>query len=60
MGQGGVTETELMPNFGGGYTELGGGKLKKGNGFLEPNLEPVTNRAQRFILAHAADWMFPA
>ena len=34
-----MTETELMQNLVVGYTETGGGKLKKGNGFLEPNLE---------------------
>ena len=33
----GVTETELMPRLAEGYTELGCGKLKKGNGFLKPN-----------------------
>ena len=34
-----MTETELMPRLVVGYTELDGGKLKKGNGFLEPNFE---------------------
>ena len=37
MGQGGVTETELMPRRVVGNTEPGGGKLKKGKGFLKPN-----------------------
>ena len=32
-----MTETELMPRLVVGYTELGGGKLKKGNRFLKPN-----------------------
>ena len=39
MVRGGVTETELMPRLVMGYTEKGGGKLKKGNGFLKPNFE---------------------
>jgi len=39
MGQGRVTETEIIPRLVVGYTELGGGKLKKGKGFLEPNFE---------------------
>ena len=34
-----MDETELMLNGAGGYTELGGGKLKKGKGFLKPNFE---------------------
>ena len=37
MGQGGVAEAELMPRLLVGYTELVGGKLKRGNGFLKPN-----------------------
>ncbi len=37
MGQGGVTETELMPKLVVGYTELVGSKLKRGNGFLKLN-----------------------
>ena len=37
MGQGGEAETEIMPKLGVDYTEHGGGKLKKGKGFLEPN-----------------------
>ena len=45
MGQGGVVESELMPRLLVGYTEPGGGKLKKVNGFLKPNfgvgLNPV-------------------
>jgi len=32
-----------MPSLGGDYTELGGSKLKKGKGFLEPNFEPGPN-----------------
>ena len=32
-----MAETELMPKLAVGYTELGGGKLKKSNGFLKPN-----------------------
>ena len=39
MEQGRVTETELMPRLVVGYTELGGGKLKKGSSFLKPNFE---------------------
>ena len=31
------TESEIMPSFVGGYTKLGGGKLKKGKGFFRPN-----------------------
>ena len=41
MGWGRVTETELMPSLVVGYTELGCSKLKKGNGFLEPNFGRV-------------------
>ena len=43
MERGRVTETELMPRLVVGYTELGGGKLKTGKGFLEPNFERVPN-----------------
>ena len=32
-----MTETELMPRLLVDYTEPGGGKLKKGKGFLKPN-----------------------
>ena len=32
-----MIETELMPRLVVGNTELGGGKLKKGNRFLKPN-----------------------
>ena len=39
MEWGGVTETELMPILVVGYTELGGGKWKKGKGFSKPNFE---------------------
>jgi hypothetical protein len=34
-----VVGTEPMPSLVWGYTELGGGKLKNGNGFLKPNFE---------------------
>ena len=44
MEWGRVAETELMPRLGGGYTELGGDKLKKGKGFLKPNFELVPIR----------------
>ena len=44
MGRGRVAETELMPRLVVGNTELGCGKLKKGNGFLRPNLELEPNR----------------
>ena len=37
MEQGRVAETEHMPRLVVGNTELGGGKLNKGNGFLKPN-----------------------
>ena len=37
MGWGRVTETERMPRLVVGYTDLVGGKLKKGKGFLKPN-----------------------
>ena len=43
MGQGGVAETEPMPRLVVGYTEQGGGKLKKGKGFFKPNFEPGPN-----------------
>ena len=39
MGQGWVTDTELMPSWVVGNTELGGGKWKSGIGFLKPNFE---------------------
>lgn len=32
-----VAETEIMPRLVVGYTELDGGKLKKGKGLLAPN-----------------------
>ena len=32
-----MTTTEIMPRLVVGYTELGGGKWKKGKGFLKPN-----------------------
>ena len=47
MGQGRVAETELMPSRGEGNTELVGGKLKKGKGFLKPNFEQGPNRLHR-------------
>ena len=37
MEWGRVADTELMPRLVVGYTELGGGKLKKGKRFLKPN-----------------------
>ena len=37
MGRGRVAETELMPRLVVGYAEMGGGKLKRGKGFLKPN-----------------------
>ncbi len=39
-----MTETELMPNLSGDYTELGGSKVKKGKGFSKPNSEPGPKR----------------
>jgi hypothetical protein len=39
VGQGRVTETELIPRLVGGDAELCCGKLKKGKGFLKPNFE---------------------
>ena len=41
-----MAETELLPSLVGGYTELGGGKLKKGNGFLKPNFGVGPNRCR--------------
>jgi len=43
MEWGRVAGTDLMPSLVGGYTELRGGKLKKGKGFLKPNFEPGPN-----------------
>ena len=37
MGWGRVTETDIIPRLVVDNTELGGGKLKKGNRFLKPN-----------------------
>jgi hypothetical protein len=37
MEWGRVTETERMPSLVVGNTEPGGGKLKRGNEYLEPN-----------------------
>ena len=45
MGQGRVIETELMPRLLVGYAEPGCSKLKKGNGFLQPNFGVGPNRA---------------
>jgi len=44
MERGKVTETERMPKLVEGYTELAGGKLKKGKGFSKPNLGLGPNR----------------
>ena len=38
-----MTGTELMPRLVVRYTELGGGKLKSGNGLLKLNLERGPN-----------------
>jgi len=43
MGWGRVTETELMPDRGGDYTELLVSKLKKCNRLSKPNFERVPN-----------------
>ena len=39
MGEGSDGRDRPRTEPGGGYTELGGGKLKKGKGFLKPNFE---------------------
>ena len=39
-----VVGTELMPRWGVGNTELGGGKLKKGKGKRKPNFGVGPNR----------------
>jgi hypothetical protein len=38
-----VAGTELMPRLCVGNIELGGGRLKKGKGFLKPNFETGPN-----------------
>jgi hypothetical protein len=38
-----VAETEPMPSLGVGYTDPGCSKLKKGKGFLKPNLDLLPN-----------------
>ena len=43
MEWGRIAETELMPTLVVGNTELDGGKLKMGNGFLKPNFELEPN-----------------
>jgi hypothetical protein len=48
-----VIATELMPRLLVGYTELGGSKLKKGNGFLKPNFETLPKlRPPHFSALH--------
>jgi len=42
-----VTETELMPRLVVGNTELGGGKLKRGNRFLKLNFEALPKLNKR-------------
>ena len=49
MERGRVAEAELMPRLVVGYTELGGGNLKKDKGFLKPNFELGPNPAWIFI-----------
>ncbi len=44
MDGGRVAETDLMPNLVGGYTELGGSKLKNSKGFLKPNYRAWSER----------------
>ena len=39
MEPGREAETEIIPRLVVGYTERDGSKLKKGKGFLKPNLE---------------------
>ena len=50
MARGRVTETEPMPRLVVGYTELGGGKLMKGNGFSKPNFGVGLNFGRICIL----------
>jgi len=47
MGWGRGIETEIIPNRGGDYTELGGSKWKAGKGFLKPNFELGPNWVNR-------------
>ncbi len=54
MDWGRVPETELMPNRGGDYTELGGGKWKKGKGFLKPNFEAGPNLSPVYLRSRSA------
>ncbi len=49
MEWGGGTETDLMPRLLVGYTELDGGKLKKGKGFLKPNFGGSSELASKAI-----------
>ena len=44
-----MLETELMPRLLVGNTEPGGGKLKKGNGFLKPNFGGSSELASKAI-----------
>jgi len=46
MGWGRGIETEIIPNRGGDYTELGS-KWKAGKGFLKPNFELGPNWVNR-------------
>ena len=51
MEWGGVAVTEIMSRLVVGYTEPGGGKLKKGKGFLKPNFgvgPKQTKRGDRY------------
>ena len=50
MGQGRVTETEIMPKLVVGNTDLGGGNLKKGNGLLKPNFGVGPNRVSQLVV----------
>ena len=53
MGQGRVTETEIMPKLVVGNTDLGGGNLKKGNGLLKPNFGVGPSLLPRLRIGHA-------
>jgi len=44
-----VGETELTPNLGVRYTELGGSKLKKGKGFSKPSFELGPNTVWNWV-----------
>ena len=48
MGWGRDAEAERMPSRGGGNTELGCGRLKKGKGFLRPNFGLGPSRAFQY------------